>query len=87
MAGNGFPRSCTCDPCLSLLAECGEEHFALYRKKLLRRGWAGKLSPVERAYVNAHRRPSSEKQRAAILKMRAAMPRRGKGQAPNAEAV
>jgi hypothetical protein len=55
MTTNHTPRSCRCDACLALLAECGEEHFALYRKKLPRRGWAGRKSPAERAYIRAHR--------------------------------
>jgi hypothetical protein len=49
------PRRCDCDACVALLAECGEEHFALYRKKLLKPRWAGSKSAAERAYIRAHR--------------------------------
>ena len=47
--------TCTCTACTALLAECGEELFDLYRRKLLKRGWAGRKNPVERAYIRAHR--------------------------------
>ena len=30
------------------------ELLAFYRKKLLQPGWAGRLDPVEKAYVRAH---------------------------------
>ena len=52
-----------CRQCANLLAECGPDHFALYRKKLLITGWAGQYSDVERAYRRKHR---SEAQSAAI---------------------
>ena len=44
-----------CPTCQALLVECGEEHFPLYSRKLLKRGWAGRKSRVERAYIRAHR--------------------------------
>lgn len=45
---------CRCEACRALLKECGPDHFEMYRKKLLIRGWAGSVSPVEKAYQKAH---------------------------------
>ena len=47
---------CRCGACLGLLAECGPELYEQYRKKLLMKGWAGVLSPAEKAYRLAHSR-------------------------------
>jgi hypothetical protein len=47
-------RSCACPACLALLVECGPDLFPLYAKKLLIRGWAGVMTPAERAYRRAH---------------------------------
>lgn len=47
-------KDCGCTACVALLAECGPEHFEMYRKKLLIRGWAGSVTPVEKAYQKAH---------------------------------
>ena len=49
-----MPEPC-CPACEGLLAECGPELWPLYSRKLLLRGWAGSMSPAERAYVKAHR--------------------------------
>lgn len=60
--------SCPCRACADLLAECGE-HFAMYADRLLQRGWAGTMSPVERAYVVAHR-SEAQRTQAAVLSAR-----------------
>ncbi len=57
---------CTCDACMALLAECGDRLFDHYSRKLLVRGWAGQLTPVERAYTRAHA-SEAEKARRAIV--------------------
>lgn len=44
-----------CPACHALLEECGPELWPMYSKKLLARGWAGSLSPAERAFIKAHR--------------------------------
>jgi hypothetical protein len=49
------PSGTCCTVCDDLLAECGSELFPLYSKKLLIRGWAGRMSPVERRYFRRHR--------------------------------
>ena len=46
-------RDALCRQCAALLAECGDDLFDHYRKKLLIRGWSNK-SPVERAYMTPH---------------------------------
>ena len=58
------PRAtnCACQACADLLTECGEALFPIYSKKLLQKGWAGQMSPAERAYYRRHR---SEAQQAA----------------------
>ena len=47
---------CTCQACRDLARRYSKDSdlLAYYRKKLLTRGWAGRLDPVERAYVFAH---------------------------------
>lgn len=55
---------CGCQACADLLAECGE-HFPLYSRKLLIRGWAGTMSIVERTYVRAHRSEAQQARAAA----------------------
>jgi hypothetical protein len=55
---------CACIACAALLAECGREAFRHLSRKLLIRGWAGTMSPAERAYVRAHR-SEAERKRAA----------------------
>lgn len=57
-----------CKTCAQLADECGAL-FSMYAKKLLVRGWAGVMSPVERAYVREHRSPA-EKRRTAALSAR-----------------
>lgn len=45
-----------CRECAALKDELEDEVlFDHYRKKLLVRGWAGVMSPVERAYYRKHR--------------------------------
>ena len=46
--------NCRCAACLALLAECGPAHYDFYRRNLLARGWAGTVTPVEKAYQKAH---------------------------------
>lgn len=45
---------CSCAACAALLDECGDALFPLYRKKLLKQGWAGRYSPVEKTYRKTH---------------------------------
>jgi hypothetical protein len=55
--GGGIaPAGCDCEGCVGMAAEYGADPalLAFYRAQLLRRGWAGKLTEVERAYVRAH---------------------------------
>jgi hypothetical protein len=59
-----------CAACEALYNECGPELWSMYSKKLLLRGWAGRLSQAERAYVRAHRQVS-EKQQAHMQRMAA----------------
>lgn len=54
-----------CAACNALREEAGE-HFDLYAKKLLIRGWAGTMSPVERAYYRAHRSAAQQEQAKAL---------------------
>lgn len=59
-----------CTPCEELLGECGLDLFKSY-SKLLIRGWPGRVSPVERGYVRAHRSRAASRQarhRAANLR-------------------
>lgn len=66
----GQGKQC-CSVCNDLLDECGPDLFPLYSKKLLIRGWAGRVSPVEERYVRAHRSEAAEKagqRRAAHLR-------------------
>lgn len=63
-------KGCRCGACLGLLAECGPELFEQYRKKLLMKGWAGVLSPAEKAYRLAH--SSDAQSRAERLRQRQA---------------
>ena len=55
-AANVPPVDCPCDGCAVLRREVGADPdlFALYRKKLLIRGWAGKTTPAEKQYQQAH---------------------------------
>jgi hypothetical protein len=55
-AGGIAPAGCDCEGCVGMAAEYGGDPalLAFYRAQLLRRGWAGKLSEVETAYVRAH---------------------------------
>jgi hypothetical protein len=61
---------CACKACQGLRAECGS-HYAWLARKLLQRGWAGMVSPAERAYQRAHapwgtaKAPPTERQVAA----------------------
>lgn len=57
--------TCNCKACNDLRDECGE-HFLIYSKKLLIRGWAGVMSPVERAYMRAHRSEAQQLQAQAL---------------------
>ena len=47
---------CTCEACKALAARYTNDPglLALYRKKLLIRGWAGETDKVEKAYILAH---------------------------------
>jgi hypothetical protein len=47
---------CDCPACTALAAEYEGDPklLAFYRKKLLIRGWAGRTSPTEKAYILAH---------------------------------
>jgi len=58
-----------CPACRALLAECGDDLFPMYSRKLLIRGLAGHMSAVERRYVQAHR-PLLERQLAALARGR-----------------
>jgi hypothetical protein len=63
--------ACGCAACAALLAECGPDLFGIYSRKLLVKGWSGQYSPVERAYVAAHRseaRQRDAKRRAETLR-------------------
>jgi len=53
-----------CKACKALIAECGEDHWDMYSVKLLRAGWAGHRSPVENAFIRAHKKPSKAQQKA-----------------------
>lgn len=48
--------NCDCEACRNLAAEIGDDHqlFRFYRRKLLIRGWAGRKTPAEKAYILAH---------------------------------
>lgn len=48
--------TCTCDVCTALAAQYESDPGLtwLYRKKLVIRGWAGKTTPTEKAYILAH---------------------------------
>jgi hypothetical protein len=58
-----------CEACKALYEECGPEHFDLYARRLLLRGWTGYTSAVEHAYVRAHK-PLSEAQKQQLAAMR-----------------
>jgi hypothetical protein len=62
----------------------------MYSKKLLQRGWAGRLSQAERAYVKAHRQVS-DKQQEHIRKLAgyrfAKRPDQGEGAHPKPKAA
>ena len=47
---------CDCDACKALAAEYDTDPQLLrhYRNKLLVKGWAGRTSPTEKAYILAH---------------------------------
>jgi hypothetical protein len=47
--------------------------FHLHRRKLLIRGWAGRLDDLERAYLRAHR-PLTERQEEALRHARERSP-------------
>lgn len=49
-------QQCTCEGCAALRKEYGKDPdlLAFYAKKLLIRGWAGKLSETERLYLSNH---------------------------------
>lgn len=53
-----------CQVCRDLFAECGKENWPLYSKKLLKSGWAGHRSPVEDAFIKAHKTLSEAQQKA-----------------------
>lgn len=53
-----------CQACRDLFAECGEENWPLYSKKLLKSGWAGHRSPAEDAFIKAHKILSEAQQKA-----------------------
>ena len=59
-----------CPACEALLAECGPEHWPMYSKKLLLRGWAGQKSAAEKAYCKAHGRKATPRQLATLAKHR-----------------
>lgn len=47
--------TCACAVCISLRAEVDDDSLIrLYGRKLLSPGWAGGLTPAERAYQRAH---------------------------------
>lgn len=58
-----------CDACRALCEECGPEHFDMYARKLLLRGWAGSMSATEHAYIRVHK-PLSEAQKQQLAAMR-----------------
>jgi hypothetical protein len=47
---------CDCRACLDLAQELSgdPELLEFYRINLLKRGWAGKATPTEKAYIHAH---------------------------------
>ena len=45
---------CLCAACYNLQAGCCPALFPLYARKLLIRGWAGLMTPAEKAYRMAH---------------------------------
>jgi hypothetical protein len=53
---NPLADGCTCTACTDLRAEIGGDPALvdLYGRKLLRRGWAGRTSEQEQAYLLAH---------------------------------
>ena len=80
-------RDALCRQCAALLAECGDDLFDHYRKKLLIRGWATFKPPVGWAYIRKHR---SEAQQAQAIALGARAKRTGvapKHTATEAESV
>jgi hypothetical protein len=65
---------CNCEACQRLKAECGS-HYSWLSRKLLHHGWAGVMSPAEKAYRRAHATggtPPTERQKAARAKFASA---------------
>jgi hypothetical protein len=54
--------ACNCLPCRDLAQELEGDPELLdhYRRRLLVRGWPGTMSPVEKAYAQAHRQVDSK---------------------------
>jgi|CXWL01.1.fsa_nt_gi hypothetical protein len=73
-----------CAACNALREECGE-HFDLYARKLLIRGWAGVMSPVERAYYRAHRSAAQQAQADALAARKQGFQRRSQTHASGGE--
>ena len=59
-----YVESCNCPACTALADEylSDPEMLQFLRRKLLIRGWAGKYSPTEHAYVLAHSADAQRKQ-------------------------
>jgi hypothetical protein len=48
------PEACDCRSCRALRDECGEQNYQFLSRRLLIRGWAGVMTPAEKAYRRAH---------------------------------
>jgi hypothetical protein len=76
---------CQCAACQDLRRECGS-HYAWLSRKLLAHGWAGKMSPAEKAYRRAHsapRPPLSERQMAVRATFGRGMPSKAEAISPS----
>jgi len=57
-----MPCRRACKPCADLFTECGPDLFPLYMRKLPKPGWPGRVSAVEKRYIQTHRSDAARNQ-------------------------